>query len=363
MENLEQNEVPKTKPSLLHTVTPFSKYFAMALFILLPFIGFWLGTTYQYDSQKDYTPIQLSPENQTSLSTKERIVNDLIEVTVPDGLNSPIHFFQPNVLKTDSRLLGDVFTMTAPWNFIDTDVRLYVEPLDGIVTRSELGQIEMPERFRDIYEFQHKLTNIAGHGKVLSNATSMPYRLSWASIVNEVPMLFSVDLGESYLHNKFEPYKQTHAEKVQHSTFRTLKEENTDGLEITVNDGTREGTVIKYLMTTYPPNKELTMNFSSDLKTERETKQGWAYEKVVSKASGEAGQSFTVTVFDNQNSNYSGTGGGCGWFLTGEIGNPARLSCVVDIETSYSQTTFKDEEIKELGGIPQNWLSDNEILV
>lgn len=48
MENLEQEEleVADTRPSPLHTVTPLSKYLAMALFVTLPFIGGWIGYTY-----------------------------------------------------------------------------------------------------------------------------------------------------------------------------------------------------------------------------------------------------------------------------------------------------------------------------
>lgn len=46
MENLEQNEVVATKPSPLYTVTPLSKYLAMAIFVAMPFIGGWIGYTY-----------------------------------------------------------------------------------------------------------------------------------------------------------------------------------------------------------------------------------------------------------------------------------------------------------------------------
>ena len=48
-ENHEQNEqavTKETKPSPLYTVTPLSKYLAMGLFIVLPFIGGWIGYTY-----------------------------------------------------------------------------------------------------------------------------------------------------------------------------------------------------------------------------------------------------------------------------------------------------------------------------
>ncbi len=47
-ENLtpEQENTVQNTPSPLHTVTPLSKYLAMALFIALPFLGGWIGYTY-----------------------------------------------------------------------------------------------------------------------------------------------------------------------------------------------------------------------------------------------------------------------------------------------------------------------------
>ncbi len=50
--NVESQEevVETTKVSNFHKVTPLSKYLAMALFILLPFIGGWIG--YQYAPEK-----------------------------------------------------------------------------------------------------------------------------------------------------------------------------------------------------------------------------------------------------------------------------------------------------------------------
>ena len=46
MENLEQYEVVATKSSPLHTVTPLSKYLAMTLYVIMPFIGGWIGYTH-----------------------------------------------------------------------------------------------------------------------------------------------------------------------------------------------------------------------------------------------------------------------------------------------------------------------------
>ncbi len=47
----------EAKKSPLHTVTPLSKYLAMVLFILLPFVGGWIGYTYSQEkiSAKELT--------------------------------------------------------------------------------------------------------------------------------------------------------------------------------------------------------------------------------------------------------------------------------------------------------------------
>lgn len=50
MENNIPTPEPKVVKSHLHSVTPLSKYLAMALFIFLPFVGGWIG--YMYSPEK-----------------------------------------------------------------------------------------------------------------------------------------------------------------------------------------------------------------------------------------------------------------------------------------------------------------------
>jgi hypothetical protein len=45
-ENINQQEVMVEQKSSLHQVTPLSKYLALALFVILPFLGGWIGYTY-----------------------------------------------------------------------------------------------------------------------------------------------------------------------------------------------------------------------------------------------------------------------------------------------------------------------------
>jgi len=69
-ENFTTPENNVTNESLkrhLTTVTPFSKYLAMILFVALPFVGFWLGMQYQ-ETEKDegYLPKTEYGENSSS---------------------------------------------------------------------------------------------------------------------------------------------------------------------------------------------------------------------------------------------------------------------------------------------------------
>jgi hypothetical protein len=56
--NSQEPEVQLTesKAHVLHTVTPLSKYLAMALFIILPFVGGWIGYNYSSEKVAEGTP-------------------------------------------------------------------------------------------------------------------------------------------------------------------------------------------------------------------------------------------------------------------------------------------------------------------
>lgn len=96
-ENLEQ-VITQTEPkSTLHQVTPLSKYLALALFVILPFIGGWIGYT--------YAPIKVEEV--------EKIVYKEIETaeTQPDSIPSdsksfPVNdiFWDLEIYLSDSRL-------------------------------------------------------------------------------------------------------------------------------------------------------------------------------------------------------------------------------------------------------------------
>ncbi|MGH7203756.1 MAG: hypothetical protein ACREHC_04915 [Candidatus Levyibacteriota bacterium] len=52
------------------TVTPLSKFLAMALFIILPFVGFYLGVQYGKKVTPSYPPVQYTPPPPVTISNK-----------------------------------------------------------------------------------------------------------------------------------------------------------------------------------------------------------------------------------------------------------------------------------------------------
>ena len=59
--HVPNTDLSTKKKNILFSVTPLSKYLALALFIILPFLGFWLGTLYapvQYASSETSIPAQ-----------------------------------------------------------------------------------------------------------------------------------------------------------------------------------------------------------------------------------------------------------------------------------------------------------------
>ncbi len=76
-ETKEQIEKPK-KFEGLHKVTPVSKYLAMALFIILPFIGGWIGYVYSPDRVIEIEKVVYVERGVDDIS-EAKIKNDLVQ--------------------------------------------------------------------------------------------------------------------------------------------------------------------------------------------------------------------------------------------------------------------------------------------
>ncbi|MEY3783778.1 MAG: hypothetical protein RLZZ230_100 [Candidatus Parcubacteria bacterium] len=83
--NVESMEVlpkPSALSLRLSTVTPLSKYLAMVVFIVLPFLGFWLGAQWAESSLHDEVYIESKTENTEQFVPESSAVSP---VQVPDS--------------------------------------------------------------------------------------------------------------------------------------------------------------------------------------------------------------------------------------------------------------------------------------
>ena len=107
-ENTEQNKIEHDWKKSLCTVTPLSKYLALALFIALPFLGFWFGILFER-----YTNT-VCPEVTTSFLQQDTKVSDVevqdsfVAKTVVENIESPDSVLQKVSNKFEKRFTDPV---------------------------------------------------------------------------------------------------------------------------------------------------------------------------------------------------------------------------------------------------------------
>lgn len=134
---MEKNENQNTEISIkkhFFTVTPFSKYLAMALFVILPFVGFWMGFKMQINDTVNSKNISINndisnvnnsilPRCTGSISSlptfpslvdwvefkdgfrftifhPENVIVEYVESRIKDGQENAIHFYKITDQKT-----------------------------------------------------------------------------------------------------------------------------------------------------------------------------------------------------------------------------------------------------------------------
>jgi len=78
---MEENinvEVEQENQSQLNKVTPLSRYLAMALFIILPFVGFWLGYNYAPEKMVEVERVVIKEVEIEAVSVKDKILHDVV---------------------------------------------------------------------------------------------------------------------------------------------------------------------------------------------------------------------------------------------------------------------------------------------
>lgn len=142
MEPDQHSETPleENKTSLWNTVTPFSKYLAMTLFVILPFIGGWIGYTFVPEKIVEIeTPVQVTdiqddnsevdtPLSQFDLRDRSRYINiekyDLYSIVAYQDEVSGEFVLKSTVLGKHPENAEIVFRSTAPLlvgHFVKTD--------------------------------------------------------------------------------------------------------------------------------------------------------------------------------------------------------------------------------------------------
>ena len=81
---------PTVKTNPLTTVTPFSKALASIIFVALPFLGFYLGVTYQKALSRSSTPVTAAPPRTAGQPTTPR---PNAAVPQPAPATPPVNFY------------------------------------------------------------------------------------------------------------------------------------------------------------------------------------------------------------------------------------------------------------------------------
>lgn len=107
MEIETQEEVQLEQKSILHQVTPLSKYLALTLFILLPFLGGWVGYTYAPERVVEVEKIIVKEiDSTTQCFEDDRIFDEVRPLIVEAGPRS-ILFWNSEETAYVKRAVGD----------------------------------------------------------------------------------------------------------------------------------------------------------------------------------------------------------------------------------------------------------------
>jgi hypothetical protein len=156
MQNLEKNEVAQNIQSNLNTVTPLSKYLAMALFVALPFLAGWIGYTY-------------APEKIVEI--EKIIVKEQISHSVNPNYDTIENYCDRNI----SNIPKDAIPVVPNSQYLKSSTSVYLKRVD----ESRLVPNAHPENFRvlpDIDEFGMDDNRVFYAGCELPNANPETFK-------------------------------------------------------------------------------------------------------------------------------------------------------------------------------------------
>ena len=167
-ENLEEEvtQVEVEQKSSLHQVTPLSKYLAMALFVILPFVGGYVG--YNYAPEKVVESITFKSPNEVfeskGINENENTVASNESIIFPNSQELSIElpvdwdYIQPNVYDDEGRV---VFSINYPIREVGYEPLEAVNVRDVITTSGlELRVVDRVERQDQSIGFAHYMVGV-----------------------------------------------------------------------------------------------------------------------------------------------------------------------------------------------------------
>ncbi len=153
MESQTTQEVAQTQKKFesLRTITPLSKYLAMALFIIMPFIGGWVGYVYAPDKVVEVEKVVLreNPKKEDQASSSDISAKiDASGMKVYESVDRVLHFSYPPQLTVSATTTGFLET---PWGSSTTTYPEGSIDIPGlfIVSRVPYSQISEENKIYD----------------------------------------------------------------------------------------------------------------------------------------------------------------------------------------------------------------------
>lgn len=109
---MEPNNIetePRRVKSILCTVTPFSKYLALLLFILMPFVGGWIG----YHFALDNGVVEQVSNMVDAINSEEKVVNATTTTEIPSEMVREVNFDEVRkkyVIENPNKELEELYT-------------------------------------------------------------------------------------------------------------------------------------------------------------------------------------------------------------------------------------------------------------
>jgi len=295
---------------------------------LLVGVGTWLGLQYFKSA-----PEQVLQDNASEIKTTQfNLTEAELKTAKTEVLSSlQLSFGFTETVGSDLYIDNKNSNPTQSGDETLHNMRVDVEPFQGVLDAA--GDFIAQEQIPEIYWSQSKEINSGNYGSVLvgtADILSLPL-VSWVSFNNNVPLILSVSFNV----------------------------ENVEVNDLQLDFTSKAPLLLKSILEKYPPDSDLTKSLISGIDSLRSQNRGYATTKILREESNSDGYKFTLTEFDNSKVSNS-----CDMFVSGWPLERAKelVSCEVKIKINATEQTYTDEQLMTLGGLPDGWISGDEIV-